>query len=73
LLTNHPDPATIKLTAFYLLDEIVTIWRASTLDRRERFGAVLQLAVEQEVFGTVASSVRFFSDQSPSLLIALRM
>ena len=53
--------------------EMLATWRAGAPNGRELFGAVPQLAIEQEVFGTGASSVRFFGDQLASLLVTLGM
>jgi len=53
--------------------EMLATWRAGAPNGRELFGAVPQLAIEQEVFGTGASSVRFFSDRLASLLETLGM
>jgi hypothetical protein len=51
--------------------EMLATWRAGAPNGRELFGAVPQLAIEQEVFGTGASSVRFFGDRLASLLVTL--
>lgn len=50
--------------------EMLATWRAGAPSGRELFGAVPQLAIEQEVFGTGASSVRSFSDRLAALLMA---
>jgi len=51
--------------------EMLATWRAGAPNGRELFGAVQQLAIEQEVFGTGASSVGSFSDRLASLLVTL--
>lgn len=51
--------------------EMLATWRAGAPNGRELFGAVPQLAIEQEVFGTGASSVCSFSDRLASLLVTL--
>ena len=51
--------------------EMLATWRAGAPNGRELFGAVQQLAIEQEVFGTSASSVRSFGDRLASLLVTL--
>jgi len=51
--------------------EMLATWRAGAPNGRELFGAVQQLAIEQEVFGTGASSVRSISDRLASLLVTL--
>jgi pre-mRNA cleavage complex 2 protein Pcf11 len=49
--------------------EMLATWRAGAPNGRELFGAVPQLAIEQEVFGTGTLSVRSFSDRLTSLLV----
>ena len=53
--------------------EMLATWRAGAPNGKELFGAVPQLAIEQEVFGTSASSVRSFGDRLASLLVTLGM
>ena len=49
--------------------EMLATWRAGAPNGRELFGAVPQLAIEQEVFGTGASSVRSLSGRLASLFL----
>ena len=49
--------------------EMLATWRAGAPNGRELFGAVPQLAIEQEVFGTGASSVRSLGGQLASLFV----
>jgi len=51
--------------------EMLATWRAGAPNGRELFGAVPQLAIEQEVFGTGTSSVRSINGQIASLFVTL--
>jgi pre-mRNA cleavage complex 2 protein Pcf11 len=51
--------------------EMFATWRAGAPNGKEVFGAVPQLAIEQELFGTSASSVCGFSDLTSFLLTIL--
>ena len=51
--------------------EMLATWRAGAPNGGELFGAVPQLAIEQEVFGTGAFSVRSFGDRLAALLVTL--
>jgi hypothetical protein len=51
--------------------EMLATWRAGAPNGRELFGAVPQLAIEQELFGTGTPSVRSFGDRLSSLLVTL--
>ena len=51
--------------------EMLATWRAGAPNGRELFGAVPQLAIEQEVFGTGTSSVCSLSHRLASLLLTL--
>ena len=51
--------------------EMLATWRAGAPNGRELFGAVPQLAIEQEVFGTGTSSVCSLSRRLASLLLTL--
>jgi pre-mRNA cleavage complex 2 protein Pcf11 len=53
--------------------EMLATWRAGAPNGRELFGAVQQLAIEQEVFGTGAFSVRSIGDRLAALLVTLGM
>ena len=53
--------------------EMLATWRAGAPNGRELFGAVPQLAIEQEVFGVSTSSVCSLSSQLASLLLTLGM
>ena len=53
--------------------EMLATWRAGAPNGRELFDAVLQLAIEQEVFGIGAFSVRSIGDQLAALLVTFGM
>ena len=48
--------------------EMLATWRAGAPNGRELFGAVPQLAIEQELFGSSTSSVRSFDNHRSSLV-----
>jgi pre-mRNA cleavage complex 2 protein Pcf11 len=51
--------------------EMLATWRAGAPNGKEIFGAVLQPAIEQELFGTNALFVSTFSPRLPLLLVTL--
>ena len=51
--------------------EMLATWRAGAPNGKELFGAVPQLAIEQELFGTSTASVRTFIGMPSRLLITL--
>ena len=51
--------------------EMLATWRAGAPNGKEVFGAVPQLAIEQELFGVSASLVRTFDDRLYSALVTL--
>jgi pre-mRNA cleavage complex 2 protein Pcf11 len=51
--------------------EMLATWRAGAPNGKELFGAVPQLAIEQELFGTNASSVSTFGPRLSLLLVTL--
>jgi len=53
--------------------EMLATWRAGAPTGRELFGAVPQLAIEQEVFGAGTSSVRSLNDQLASPFVTPRV